>query len=675
MQLCINSSCPKPADPLNVNNPICRHCGSELLLQNRYKVTRLLSDNSGFSKVYEVDDRGKLKILKVLKEDYNTNLKALDLFHQEAAVLTLLDHPGIPKVDGYFPLQLRNRQLLHCIVMEKIDGPNLEEWQIKRGNRRVLQEQALNWLKQLTEILDIVHQHSYFHRDIKPSNIMMRSTEHLVLIDFGSSREMTYTYFGKVGGQGKVTKVSSAGYTPPEQENGHAVPQSDFYALGRTMVYLLTGKDPTDPAIYDAYNDELHWRNHARGISPQLADLIDELMAPKAGQRPKNTQELLQRLEKITFELYPPPSLTNLALKGHYRVPLLLGGALILIMALGGYGVYWQFHPSKAISSTAKTISDGDISLVETLTGHSAEVLSIAISPDGQTLASASKDNTIKIWNLSTGQVIRTLTGHSNWVSSVAFSPDGRTLASGSWDETIKIWDLRTGELIRTLTGHSSWVYSVAFNPQSDFPNNQDGYILASGSYDKTIKVWNLSTGEEIRTLTGHSGWVGSVAFSPDGRTLASGSLDDTIKIWDVATGQLIHTLKGHSSSVQCLAFSPDGSTLASGSKDSTIKVWNMATGEEIHTLTGHSDSVVSLAYSPTRFRGMSVAYGPIPDGQTLVSGSLDNTIKIWNVATGQLLHTLKGDANSVFSVAVSPDGQTLASGNEDNTINIWRAK
>ncbi len=119
---------------------------------------------------------------------------------------------------------------------------------------------------------------------------------------------------------------------------------------------------------------------------------------------------------------------------------------------------------------------------------------------------------------------IRTLTGHKDTVHSVAISPDGQTLASGSWDDTIKLWNLATGKELRTLTGHKSSVQSIAISP--------DGQTLASGSFDKTIKLWNLKTGDLLRTLTGHKNRVWSVAISPDGQTLASGSEDKTIKLW-----------------------------------------------------------------------------------------------------------------------------------------------
>ncbi|HEY9621736.1 MAG TPA: TIR domain-containing protein [Crinalium sp.] len=201
-----------------------------------------------------------------------------------------------------------------------------------------------------------------------------------------------------------------------------------------------------------------------------------------------------------------------------------------------------------------------------TLSGHQFSVSSVSFSPDGKTLASGSWDNSIKLWNVETGELIRTLPGHQSSVRSVSFSPDGKTLASGSGDKTIKLWNVETGELIRTLMGHQSSVRSMSLS--------SDGKTLASGSDDNSIKLWNVETGELIGTLTGHLYGVWSVSFSPDGKTLASGSGDKTIKLWNMDTGELIGTLTGHQSSVWSVSFSPDGKTLASGSADSTIKLW-----------------------------------------------------------------------------------------------------
>ena len=288
------------------------------------------------------------------------------------------------------------------------------------------------------------------------------------------------------------------------------------------------------------------------------------------------------------------------------------------------------------------------------LEGHTFGVLSVSFSPDGTLLASGSWDNTIKLWEVDTGDELRTLTGHTGGVNSVVFSPDGTLLASGSRDNTIKLWEVDTGDELRTLTRHTGWVSSVSFSP--------DGTLLASGSRDNTIKLWEVDTGDELRTLTRHTGWVSSVSFSPDGTMLASGSRDNTIKLWEVDTGDELRTLTGHSDDVNSVVFSPDGTLLASGSWDNTIKLWEVDTGDELRILIGHTGWVSSVSFSP--------------DGTMLASGSRDNTIGLWSIATGKELHTLTGHAltgheGNVYSIAFSPNGQTLAIGSGDSKIGL----
>ncbi|MCC5609804.1 protein kinase [Nostoc sp. CHAB 5834] len=298
MNFCINPHCPSP---INDNDEhFCISCGSELLLKGRYRVLRLLG-GGGFGNTYEVSDNhnNSTKVMKVLKLNQQ---KHIELFQQEARVLAYLNHPGIPKVeeDGYFIYLPRNSQdPIYCLVMEKIIGLDLEKWMSNRGMSPIDQKLAIKWLQELTEILHQVHQQNFFHRDIKPANIMLKADGNLALIDFGTVRQLTETYEVKIAAGQKVTGIISAGYTPNEQINGHAEPSSDFFALGRTFVYLLTGKHPLEPAIYDVQNQELNWNKYATHISPLLVDLVSAMMAHHPSQRPENTQKILEQLAEI----------------------------------------------------------------------------------------------------------------------------------------------------------------------------------------------------------------------------------------------------------------------------------------------------------------------------------------------------------------------------------------
>jgi WD40 repeat protein len=285
-----------------------------------------------------------------------------------------------------------------------------------------------------------------------------------------------------------------------------------------------------------------------------------------------------------------------------------------------------------------------------TLRGHTSAVTSVVYSPDGQRLASASWDRTVKVWDARTGQGTLTLKGHTDAVEGVAFSPGGRLLASASRDKTVKLWDARTGRETLTLKGHTTYVYGVAFSP--------DGQRLASASWDRTVKVWDAQTGRETLTLRGHTGVVGCVVYSPDGQRLASASVDEAVKVWDARTGQEILTLKGHTTYVYDVAFSPDGQRLASASYDQTVKLWDARSGQEALTLKGPTTYVVSPAFSP--------------DGKCVVSAGYDRTVNVWDARTSQGTITLKGHTAAVAGVAFSPDGQRLASGAYDRRVKVW---
>lgn len=309
MHLCINPKCSYADESDNVENSVCPQCGSLLLLEGRYWVTNLVS-LEGFGKVYEVDDRGITKLMKVLLIN---DVQGISLFQREAEVLSQLSHPGIPKIDadGYFTFLTEGRvSPLHCLVLEKVSGINLQDW-LSTQPQPLSQTQAIAWLKYLVEILGQVHQHLYFHRDLQPTNILLTPEGRLVMINFGCGRDIFHNYLVKTE-RGVAPTFQDKdygnvpGYTPPEQVRGRAVPQSDYFSLGRTFVYLLTGKSPQD-FMEDPRTGELLWQHRSPQISPGFSDVIDYLMATLPGNRPHNAQMILMRLSTLDYSS-PEPS-------------------------------------------------------------------------------------------------------------------------------------------------------------------------------------------------------------------------------------------------------------------------------------------------------------------------------------------------------------------------------
>ncbi len=354
------------------------------------------------------------------------------------------------------------------------------------------------------------------------------------------------------------------------------------------------------------------------------------------------------------------------------------------------------------------------------LHGHTERCSCVAFSPDGRRLASASADGTIRIWDGTPlrgderGQEILTFTRHTDEIRSVAFSPDGpdlQRIASAGSDGFVKVWDARTERVSAEFSGHEEFsglrgvIFCVAWHPE--------GHLIASASLD-TVRVWDARTEREAFSLPAAPGKIAlpysAVAFSPDGRYLVTGTLNGAVQVWDAGTGQKVGTLDTHSREIfgvvfsrdgehlasasrdgivklwdakrldkeslnekkeprtirarlpgpsLNVAFSPDGRRLATGGEKNTVKIWDVQSGQELKTLEGHSGEVYAVAFSPV-------------DGRWVASGGEDSTVKVWDSHTGTLVRSFRGHTGLVCSVAFSPDGRRLVSGSRDKTVKVW---
>lgn len=653
MSYCINPNCFYPE---NQNNPLyCAACGSKLLIEGQYQVVKKLRVLD-WGTIYEVKREETTEILKVLH--INTP-ESVSQFQQQAKILAQLNHPGVPQVKpgGYFTFIPRNsNQKLHCLAREKVSGENLQTW-LEKNNLPINQELAIEWLTQLIEILDLLHEKQFLYQNIQPSNIILRPNGQLTLTNFS-------------------LELKSA--------------QSDFVALGYMFIYLLTGQPAS--TFLNSDTKTLNWRDKIPKISPKLADFIDNLISQ---QHPENHQTILHKWSQIKDDLsqslipqkiHPLKSKLLLGsailfiglgvtqiishLHKQFNTDLLppersneipsdnienflsenkgkfLVGGIIFILAIGGshFVGYFRIHPKYL-----KLSLPNGVSLEETFKTDSEKVYSVVISQDGQILACGNGNGNIQVWHLETREELGIIEGHTNDVVAIALSRDGDILASGSYDGTIKIWHLET-ETELTLQSHFMRVTSIAISP--------DGEKLVSGSSDDSIKIWHIPTGKMLHTFRGHSDSIYAVDISPNGKILVTGS-HNNIKTWNLETGTEIYTLVGHNGRILSVNVSPDGEKIASGSSDKNIKIWQLETGKLLRTLRGHTNDVNSVVISP--------------DSQTLVSASSDHTIKIWHLETGKLLRTIKGHSRWVNSVAFSPDGEILASGSFDKTVKLWK--
>lgn len=291
------------------------------------------------------------------------------------------------------------------------------------------------------------------------------------------------------------------------------------------------------------------------------------------------------------------------------------------------------------------------------LANHTGAVKSVSFAPGGGFLASASSDNTLRLWRVRQQTLLRTMYGHPFPVLSVAFSPDGLQLATGSDDSLVRVWNVSNAALIAEFAGHAGWVTCVAYSP--------NGNQLVSGSNDFTVRLWRLVDGREIRLFDEGFGRIEDLAFHPDGTALAWVEDSGTVRVWSLTENRWSHIFHSSSGGTFSLELGPQGSWLAAGTGDGQIHFWDLILGEHLLTLDGHSGAVTALAVSQ--------------DGRWLASGDTHNQIRFWSLPPkldpGINLETAYigvGHEGAINSLAFSPVTTLAASGGEDGLILFW---
>lgn len=286
---------------------------------------------------------------------------------------------------------------------------------------------------------------------------------------------------------------------------------------------------------------------------------------------------------------------------------------------------------------------------------HDASIRSLSVSQDGHLLLSGGQDNTVRLWDLSSGRNLQTFRGHDSWIRGVAFGTDGRTLLSASQDATLRTWSLSGYAELRSiqgreLNGHADAILAARYSP--------DQSLVVTASRDRTARTWDALTGENRQTLTeGHSFLASSARFYDHGRKLVTAAVDNTARLWDVATGTELARLE-HSGRAAAIDVSPDQRWIVTGGDDRQAQLWDARTGAHLRNFVGHAAEVTAVAISP--------------DGRLLATADAKGRARLWNLETAETLHQLQGHSRRISALQFSPDGQRLISASGDNTVSQW---
>lgn len=623
-----------------------------------FDVMRILG-RGGMGVVLEAFD-SKLQrhvAIKVLDPELAEEEISKQRFCREARSAASVTHENVVAVHQVEKLPEKG---IAFLVMQLISGETLEQ-RLQRETKLPLSE-IVRISMEAARGLAAAHAQGLIHRDIKPGNILLEPPQQKVkLTDFGLAR---------IADDVKLTRTGFVSGTPlymaPEQALGaEPDPRSDLFSLGAIMYEMAAGQPPftgsSALAILKQITEVRHrpLREVSLNTPEWFAEIVDDLLAKKPADRYDSATDLAEVLEYHWAHLKTSsdelPGVCQIEMRRRrLRTTWMIAGVGVALLTVGLFlgsmfngGFIGSRSNGPAVPAAAKSAAEP----IAVLTANSGSVWSVAFDPASETVAMATEDGSVRLWDLPKKSVKSTLEAHTGLVWHAQFSDDGKFLATTGDDSLLKLW--KPGETTPLQ------VYKNA-NAIRGLAISHNGEFLYAGGRDGSLNKYTSSSPEPVASAHNAKS-IFTVALSPDGQTLATAGSDRTIRLWDATTLKEKLPLEGHAGPVYGVAFNNDGQKLASAGWDKTIRIWDANSGQLIQQWSGESGDLWSIAYSP--------------DGTKLATAGQDSSVKLWDAASGKLIATYLGHDATVHTVAFNPQGSLLISGGRDGSARVWPVK